>query len=210
LAGGAEPPLDPLLDELGAEPGPEADALPEVPLVLVLEPVPLVCVPPVEEAAVVVEEAVPVLGEEASAQDAWAAGVIAVPGTASVAADEALGVTAATALDPALTTPEHVVAEPAPSCSPAAPVPDEVDLEWAPVTFAAPVAGAFTGPPASMSSLSLIWAALTAGRLALSASFGAVDTVASSAPAMAWIPLVGREPGKAARWFLSSTRVWPG
>jgi hypothetical protein len=42
LAGYGEPPLDPLLDELGVEPAPEVEALPEVLLVLLLEPVPLV------------------------------------------------------------------------------------------------------------------------------------------------------------------------
>ncbi len=180
-----------MLDELEAEPEPEADALPEVLLVLLLGLVPLVCEPPLEDPAAVAEEPVPVPGEEASAH-AWVAGAIAAPGAVCVAADGALDVTAATALDPALITLEHVVAELEPSCRPAAPLPDEVDLELTPVTLAAPVGGACTGPPASMSSLSLIWAALTARRSALWASFGAVETVASSAPAIAGIPLAPR------------------
>jgi hypothetical protein len=166
-------------------------------------------VPPVDEPGEVVDDAVPVLGVETSAHDASVAGATVAPGVVPGVVGDAVEVSAVTvltfdvpavtALAPVLTALEHVVAEPEPSCRPAAPFPVDVPVPVleALVRPAAPVAGVSTAPP--LETLCRTLALTGAGRTpsALSASFGAVETVASTAPAMACNPLVPREPAKA-------------
>lgn len=216
----AEPPPEPVLDELEFEVDPEGDAplelLPELALLLVL---PLVCVPLLDELSLVVDGAVPVLGGVGVRHGILVAGVTGAPATAGVLSEVLPDVLPEVVLAVPVPVPPpaevgveqllELEVESEPSCRPAA--PDEAEpalVREAPVRPAAPVAGALTGPPPS-GSWSLALTVLARGASAVAASFGAVDTVASTAPAMAWIPVAGESVSSAPaarRGGLAATR----
>jgi hypothetical protein len=111
--------------------------------------------------------------------------------TAPLVAADAVAVPVLTVLGPlaiaGVEQADELEAEP--FWRPAAPLPVELaDLVEELVRPAAPVAGALTGPPASGSPRCLAFSEVAA-RSAVAAIFGAVETVASTAPAIAWMPV---------------------
>jgi hypothetical protein len=176
LVGEDEPPVDVGLPEPWLVPEPEADVL--LPLALLAPEAPA---------------EVPVVVDEAAASDTEVAGQL----TALVLGLWGVAVEPGEALD-GLAVPELVESEARRVVQPAAAVElVSVPVPSAPVAAAsvldeletaeAPVEGDMPAPPAVGLCRSLGLAALPAGAPAVTASFGAVETVASTTPTMAWI-----------------------
>jgi len=196
LEAGAEPPPERVLWGLGLEADSEVDVLLELLLGLELPVLlPALCDPVLAEPVLVVDvDAVPVLGVSDGMQGAGVARVPGLAGALEAGLAGPLALVLALAVDVllVLTSPAagseqaaELGAELEPVWSPVAPwgvPPDLVREDW--IRLPAPVTGAWTGPPPSGSKSRALTARLAAAP-AVAASLGAVDTVASTAPAMA-------------------------
>lgn len=183
-----EPAVDEAPAELGSEPAAGVEPPLLVGLVLLVLVVPLVPLPPLDELVAVEDVEVAELEDELMTQVAGVLCALPVGGALAVSLAEPGVEPVPVVVATEEITLEQVVfaaglvALPPVLASVGAVVPRVADDG---LTLDAAVGGAFTGPPAIASSWGL---ALGRGGSALAAILGALDTVASTSLAMAWMP----------------------